>query len=370
MQFTISRESFLKPLQLVVGSVSGGRPIHPITSNILIDVENNLLGLTGTDLEVELRSQTPLNNGSIEGKITVPARKLLDICKGLPESCEISFSLKNEKVTIRSGKSRYLLSTLPAEEFPNIDAWQKLNEFSVPRNEFKKLIASTQFAMANQDVRYYLNGMYFEITQDSLRSVATDGHRLASSFINLSQSNTQTKQTVIVPSKGVKELFKLLDNEPAILQVQIGSNHLRVLIGDFIFTTKLVDGRFPDYRRVIPRDGDKELIANRESLKQAFTRAAILSNEKFRGVRLALCENELKITANNQEREEANEMLDVNYQSAELEIGFNVNYVLDALSTLKCDKVKITFSTSSNSALIEAVDDSDNSLYVLMPMRL
>ncbi len=370
MQFTISRESFLKPLQLVVGTVSGGRSIQPITSNILINVENNLLILTGTDLEVELISKTPLNNECIEGKITVPARKLLDICRGLPESCEINFSLKNEKVTIRSGKSRYLLSSLPAEEFPNIDAWQSLTEFSVPSNEFKKLIASTQFAMANQDVRYYLNGMYFEITPESLRSVATDGHRLASSFINLSPPNIQAEQTIIVPSKGVKELFKLLDNEPAILQVQIGSNHLRVLIGDFIFTTKLVDGRFPDYRRVIPRDGDKELMASRESLKQAFTRAAILSNEKFRGVRLALSQNELKISANNQEREEAQEILDVDYQSAELEIGFNVSYVLDALSALKSEKVKITFSTSSNSALIEAAHDSDNSVYILMPMRL
>ncbi|MCK5818197.1 MAG: DNA polymerase III subunit beta [Psychromonas sp.] len=374
MQFTINRENLLKPLQLVVGTVSSGRAIQPITSNILIKVENNLLSLTGTDLEVELMSKIPLNidsaSGSLEGEITVPARKLLDICRGLPESCEISFSLKNEKVTIRSGKSRYLLSTLPSVEFPNIEALKSLTEFDIPSNEFKKLISSTQFAMANQDVRYYLNGMYFEVTQDTLRSVATDGHRLASNFINLAPTNIETQQTIIVPSKGIKELFKLLDNESPTLTLQISLNNLRVLIGDYIFTTKLVDGRFPDYRRVIPRDGDKVVIADRGSLKQAFTRAAILSNEKFRGVRLALSANELKITANNQEREEAMEMLKVDYQSSDLEIGFNVSYVLDALGTLKSEKVKMTFSTPSNSALIEAVDDSDDSLYVLMPMRL
>lgn len=374
MQFTINRENFLKPLQLVVGTVSSGRAIQAITSNILIKVENNLLSLTGTDLEVELMSKIPLNiesaSGSLEGEITVPARKLLDICKGLPESCQISFSLKNEKVTIRSGKSRYLLSTLPSVEFPNIEALKILTEFNIPSNELKKLISTTQFAMASQDVRYYLNGMYFEATQDTLRSVATDGHRLASNFINLPPTNIETQQTIIVPSKGIKELFKLLDNESPILTLQISLNNLRILIGDYIFTTKLVDGRFPDYRRVIPRDGDKILIADRGSLKQAFTRAAILSNEKFRGVRLTLCENELKITANNQEREEAMEMLKVDYESSDLEIGFNVGYVLDALGTLKSEKIKMTFSTPSHSALIEGVDDSDDSLYVLMPMRL
>ncbi|MFT6927345.1 MAG: DNA polymerase-3 subunit beta [Psychromonas sp.] len=367
MHFSISREAFLRPLQLVVSSVAGGRPALPIMANILIEVKDNQLSLTGTDLEVELIALVALENPSENGVITVPARKLLDICRGLSEPCEIKFQVKDEKVTVRSGRSRYLLSSLPAADFPNIESWQSLVELTVPQAEFKKLIEFTQFAMASQDVRYYLNGMYFEASEQTLRSVATDGHRLASCSIKLNQPIEQ--QSVIVPRKGVIELVKLLDNDQADVTIQIGQNNLRAVIEGFIFTTKLVDGRFPDYRRVIPKNGDKELISNRESLKQAFSRAAILSNEKFRGVRLILSENLLQITANNPEREEAEEYIDVDYHSANLEIGFNVSYVLDVLNTLKSEQVKITFSNSDHSALIESID-SDDSLYVLMPMRL
>lgn len=367
MKFSISRDTFLRPLQLVVSAVASGRPALPIMGNILIEVKNGLLSLTGTDLEVELITQIQLQQPAIDGIITVPARKLLDICRGLSAPCEITFEVKNERVTIRSGRSRYLLSSLPAIDFPNIESWNSLLELTVQQSEFKKLIEYTQFAMASQDVRYYLNGMYFEASENSLRSVATDGHRLASSAITLAQAIES--QSIIVPRKGVLELVKLLDNEQENVTLQIGQNNLRAIIGGFIFTTKLVDGRFPDYRRVIPRDGDKVLLASRESLKQAFTRAAILSNEKFRGVRLTLSENLLQITANNPEREEAEEYLDVSYQSEPLEIGFNVSYVLDVLNTLKSDQVKITFSSSDHSTLIESTD-SDDSLYVLMPMRL
>ena len=367
MQFSISREVFLRPLQLVVSSVAGGRPALPIMGNILIEVKDNLLSLTGTDLEVELITQIPLEQPSKDGTITVPARKLLDICRGLSDPCEITFQVKDERVTVRSGRSRYLLSSLPAADFPNIESWQSIIELTVPQTEFKKLIEFTQFAMASQDVRYYLNGMYFEASGTVLRSVATDGHRLASCAINLAQSFEE--QSVIVPRKGVTELVKLLDNGQGNVTIQIGQNNLRAIIDGFIFTTKLIDGRFPDYRRVIPRNGDKELTSSREVLKQAFSRAAILSNEKFRGVRLTLSENLLQITANNPEREEAEEYIDVNYQSENLEIGFNVSYVLDVLNTLKSEQVKMTFSSSDHSALIESIDD-DNSLYVLMPMRL
>jgi len=367
MKFTLSREVLLRPLQLVVGSVAGGRPALPIMGNILLEVKAGFLNLTGTDLEVELMAQVPLEQPSEDGAITVPARKLLDICRGLSDPCEVTFEVKDEKVTVRSGRSRYLLSTLPAIDFPNIETWQSVIELTVAQGEFKKLIEFTQFAMASQDVRYYLNGMFFEVSGNSLRSVSTDGHRLASCEININQSIEE--QSVIVPRKGVLELAKLFDNDQANVTMQIGKNNLRAVLDGYVFTTKLVDGRFPDYRRVIPQNGDKELIAGRETLKQAFTRAAILSNEKFRGVRLTLSQNLLKITANNPEREEAEEYIDVDYQSPDLEIGFNVSYVLDVLNTLKSEQVKITFSTSDHSALIESVD-SDNSLYVLMPMRL
>jgi DNA polymerase-3 subunit beta len=368
MLFSISREKFLKPLQLVVGSVAGGRTTMPIMGNILLEVSDGVLSLTGTDLETELITQIALEEYSEDGRITVPARKLLDICRGLPDSCKINFQVKDEKVVLRSGRSRYSLSSLPASDFPNIESWNSLCEFSVSPVEFKKLIEYTQFAMASQDVRYYLNGMYFEISEKTLRSVATDGHRLASCVIELSES--AVNQSIIVPRKGVVELVKLLDSDQGIVTLQIGKNNLRAIISGFIFTTKLVDGRFPDYRRVIPRNGDKELIANREALKQAFARAAILSNEKFRGVRLMLSENQLKITANNPEREEAEEFVDVSYPAEALEIGFNVSYVLDVLNTLKSEKVKMILSSSDHSALIESIEGDDSALYVLMPMRL
>lgn len=367
MFFSISREAFLRPLQLVVSSVAGGRPTLPIMANILIEVKDNLLSLTGTDLEVELIAQVALEQEHEDGVITVPARKLLDICRGLSDPCEIKFQVKDGRVTVRSGRSRYLLSSLPAVDFPNIESWQSLVELTVAQAEFKKLIEFTQFAMASQDVRYYLNGMYFEASDTSLRSVATDGHRLASCAIQLSQPIEQ--QSVIVPRKGVIELVKLLDNDQENVTIQIGQNNIRAIINGFIFTSKLVDGRFPDYRRVIPANGDKELTSSREALKQAFSRAAILSNEKFRGVRLTLSKNLLQITANNPEREEAEEYIDVEYEAADLEIGFNVSYVLDVLNTLKSEQVKITFSNSDRSALIES-SDSEDSLYVLMPMRL
>ncbi|WP_102794796.1 DNA polymerase III subunit beta [Bowmanella denitrificans] len=367
MKFTISRENFLQPLQLVAGAVER-RHTLPILSNVLIKVSEGTLWLTGTDLEVELISNMSLLGDSEDGEITVPAKKLLDIVKGFSDSTDVEFHLEGNKALLKSGRGRYSLSTLPASEYPNLEDWQGEVEFEISQSQLKKLIDSTHFSMAQQDVRYYLNGMSLETENGIIRTVATDGHRLALCRIQYEGTALPDRQ-VIVPRKGVMEISRLIENDDKQLKVQIGANHIRIFSTDFIFTSKLVDGRFPDYRRVLPKDGDKLVEASKEILKQAFSRASILSNEKFRGVRLNLATGELKITANNPEQEEAEEIVDVNYEGANLEIGFNVAYLIDVLNALSSENVKISLSDSNSSALIEDAKD-DSALYVIMPMRL
>ncbi|EMB7845853.1 DNA polymerase III subunit beta [Vibrio vulnificus] len=366
MKFTIARSHFIKPLQQVSGAL-GGRPTLPILGNLLINVENGQLSMTATDLEVELISKVTLEGEFEAGSITVPSRKFLDICRGLPDDAVITFVLEGDRVQVRSGRSRFSLATLPANDFPNIEDWQSEVEVSLTQGELRALIEKTQFSMANQDVRYYLNGMLFEIEGSTLRSVATDGHRMAVAQAPLSADFAQKQ--IIVPRKGVQELVKLLDTPEQPVTLQIGSSNLCAEVNDFVFTSKLVDGRFPDYRRVLPQHTTKTLEASCDELRQAFSRAAILSNEKFRGVRVNLVGTEMRITANNPEQEEAEEMLDVSFEGEAIEIGFNVSYVLDVLNTLRCEQVRISMSDANASALVENVDD-DSAMYVVMPIRL
>ncbi len=367
MKFTISRENFLQPLQLVSGAVER-RHTLPILSNVLIKVSENALWLTGTDLEVELISNVTLGGELEEGEITVPAKKLFDIIRGLAEESEVKFHLDGNKAVIRSGRSKYTLSTLSAGDYPNLEDWEGEVEFELSRADLKHLIDSTHFSMAQQDVRYYLNGMSLETEEHIIRTVATDGHRLALCRMEYSAASLPSRQ-VIIPRKGVMEITRLIESDDKLLKVQIGSNHIRIFSSDFIFTSKLVDGRFPDYRRVLPKDGDKIIQASKDLLKNAFSRASILSNEKFRGVRLNLSNGELKITANNPEQEEAEEIVDVDYQGDELEIGFNVAYLIDVFNSLSSENVKVSLADSNSSALIEDASD-DSALYVIMPMRL
>jgi len=366
MKFTIERSHLIKPLQQVSGAL-GGRPTLPILGNLLLKVEDNTLSMTATDLEVELVSRVALEGDFEAGSITVPSRKFLDICRGLPDSAVITVVLEADRVQLRSGRSRFSLATLPASDFPNIEDWQDDTSLSLTQGELRSLIEKTQFSMANQDVRYYLNGMLFEVEGTTLRSVATDGHRMAVSQTAL-VGEFENKQ-IIVPRKGVQELVKLLDAPEQDVTLQIGSSNIRAEVNNFTFTSKLVDGRFPDYRRVMPQSSTKTLEASCDELRQAFSRAAILSNEKFRGVRVNFDGSEMRITANNPEQEEAEEMLDVSYQGDALEIGFNVSYVLDVLNTLRCDQVRISMSDANASALVENAQD-DSAMYVVMPIRL
>jgi DNA polymerase-3 subunit beta len=307
----------------------------------------------------------------MDGDVTVPARKLVDICKSLPEGSNIEFSVEGGKATVKAGRSRFTLSTLPAADFPAVEANAGDISLEMEQALVKQLIDGTAFAMAQQDVRYYLNGLYFEVLGGRLRVVATDGHRLA--LATAPQRVEATDLGVIIPRKGVLELSRLLEGTTSIA-LSIGTNHIRATTEQFTFTSKLVDGKFPDYERVIPKNPDKLVVGDRAELKQAFTRTAILSNEKYRGVRLRLSQNSLDITANNPEQEQAEEVVAVEYSGAEMEIGFNVSYLLDVLSVLSQAQVRLCLSDEASSALLEHAqppsDQEPERLYVVMPMRL
>jgi DNA polymerase III subunit beta len=367
MQFEISREALIKPLQLVTGVVER-RQTLPVLSNVLLVLDKGTLSLTGTDLEVELVGRVSIDSKSEDGEITVPARKLMDICKSLPDDASLKFEFDSNKAVIRFGRSRFSLSTLPAADFPAVEESAGTLEFSLPQSILKVMLESTSFAMAQQDVRYYLNGLLFEVSADYLRVVATDGHRLALRTEAVKISTTGKSQ-VIVPRKGILELSRLLSDTDDEVRIVIGANHIRAHTANFTFTSKLVDGKFPDYDRVLPKGGDKILTAIRNDLRQALNRTAILSNEKFRGIRLLLSSDELKIAANNPEQEEAEETINVEYKGAPLEIGFNVSYLVDVLTVVNTDSVQLILSDSNSSVLIKALEDNP-SLYVVMPMRL
>jgi len=365
MKFSISRDALIKPLNLVAGVVER-RQTLPILSNVFMSLEAGQLSLTGTDLEVELVGRVPVDGDSEDGEITVPARKLVDICKSLPDGSTIEFSVSSGKAMVKAGRSRFTLSTLPASEFPSVDEQGGDLSLEIPQAVLKRLIERTSFAMAQQDVRYYLNGMLLELKAGRLRMVATDGHRLA--LCTADDAVSVGDASVIVPRKGILELSRLLDADDT-LRLVIGSNHIRAVNQQFTFTSKLVDGKFPEYERVLPKSADKTVIGERLELRQAFTRTAILSNEKYRGVRLKLSEDTLDITANNPEQEQAEEVVAVEYQGDELEVGFNVSYLLDVLSVLDGEKIRLSLSDSASSALLEEAEEGD-SLYVVMPMRL
>ncbi|MEJ2565481.1 MAG: DNA polymerase III subunit beta [Gammaproteobacteria bacterium] len=366
MKFTIQRESILRPLQLI-GGVVERRQTLPILSNVLLKADSDRLTMTATDLEVELVISTGLD-GTEAGSTTLPARKFMDICRALPDASSLEISLDKDRAVIRSGKSRFVLATLPAEEFPAVDDIRPQFNFSITQSRLKRLIERTHFAMAHQDVRYYLNGLLFEVANSDLRAVATDGHRLA--FCQQeSPVESEEIQQIIVPRKGVMELQKLLGESNDLAEVQIGTNHLRVLTDEMRFSSKLIDGRFPDYQRVIPQNTDKVVIAEREGLRQAVLRTSILTNEKYRSIRLQLESGTLRVLAHNPEQEEAEEEVAVDYDGANLEIGFNATYILDALQAVADDNVEIRLSDSNSCCLIHA-PKAEDCKYVVMPMRL
>jgi DNA polymerase-3 subunit beta len=365
MKLTATREEILGPVQGVIGVVER-RQTMPVLSNVLLSARNNRLSITGTDLEAELVSAVNLSVQQ-PGEITVPGRKLLDILRALPEGVTVSLGLEGERVIVRAGRSRFTLSTLSAVEFPVVEEVNAQQTLRLPQPELRRLIDKTHFSMAQQDVRYYLNGMLLESEGSTLRAVATDGHRLALCETTLAEP-VKGKHQVIVPRKGILELQRILGDSGTV-DLAVGTNHIRAEIGDVRFTSKLIDGRFPEYGRVIPARANRIVDADRGVLRQSLQRTAILSNEKYRGIRLSLKPDLLTLQTHNPEQEEAEDQIEVAYSGEEIEIGFNVNYLLDALSAIETDRVHIGLTDSNSSCLITAPDVS-TARYVVMPMRL
>jgi len=365
MKLSAARDVLLKPLQAVIGVVER-RQTMPILSNVLLVARDGQLAVTATDLEVELVAQADVD---VEdgGEITVSGRKLLDICRALPDGATIAVSVSGEKLHVRSGRSKFALATLPAAEFPSVEDIKASQTIRVEQSVLGRLIEKTHFSMAQQDVRYYLNGMLLETGGKHLRTVATDGHRLALSQAELDGGKLENQQ-VIVPRKGVLELQRLLSGEGTV-DIVLGANHVRIQLDGIRFTSKLIDGRFPEYDRVIPKDSSNELRADRDVLKGALQRTAILSNEKYRGIRLIIRDNSVVLQAHNPEQEEAEEELEVRYKGEDIEIGFNVNYLLDAIGAVDGDEVAFSVVDSNSSCLIRE-PGNDDCKFVVMPMRL
>jgi DNA polymerase-3 subunit beta len=367
MQFTVSQEDIVRPLQLVC-SIVERRATLPILSTVLLRVQGKQLTMTSTDMELEIIATLAVAVEK-EGKTTVSARKFLDICRALPSNATISFNAKDNKALVKAGKSRFSLSTLPAEDFPDSEGADYIDEISLPQSALKSLFDETSFAMASQDVRYYLNGLLLEREKDILRTVATDGHRLALGSLTTGSSVAE-KNNIIVPRKAILELSRLLDDTDDNVTISFSKQQIKVELTDLHFTSKLIDGQFPNYERVLPLGGDKEVIADRELLKQALSRAAILSNDKHRSVKINLETNLFKATVTNQEQESAEEEITVEYVGPSLEIAFNNAYLLDLLNAIPDEKVKLTFSDENSSVLITPANEKHERQYVVMPMRL
>jgi len=366
MQTSLTREEFLKPLGYVAGVVER-RQTLPVLSYVLLRQQDGEMTLTGTDLEIEVIAIIKkLDGANIE--MTLPARKLFDICRALPAGAEVVIKKEGEKAIIKSGKSRFALATVPVTDFPYIQASQWEQALTIKQSDLKRLFEQTHFCMAQQDVRYYLNGLLFELTDKKLRAVATDGHRMAVTELGLDKSIKSERQ-VIVPRKGVQEMMRLLNDTDDTVDLQFGTNHLRAQTNEFIFTSKLIDGRYPDYTKVIPHSQSKLIHLPRESFRETLGRVAILSSEKYRGVRLSLSNKILHVTAHNPEQEEAQEEVSTDYAGENMEIGFNVNYMIEAISALGSEQVVFGLNDPNSSCTLTS-PDVRYPQYVIMPMRL
>lgn len=366
MKFTTSRENLLAPLQQVVGVIEK-RQTLPILSNVLIRLADNRLEFTGTDLEVQLVTQSVAESGE-GGQITVPARKLLDICRLLPEGSAVNAECGADKLSLKSGRSRFSLSTLPAANYPAFDTGSPDVELALSSRVLKKAMEKTLYAMALQDVRYYLNGLLLDLDGGTLRTVSSDGHRLAVYEERVEGADWAPRQ-VIIPRKGVLELYRLLGDQDEIVTLGIAPNNIRVLMGAVSFSAKLIEGRFPDFRRVMPRDVTKTLHIGKDAFKSALTRVAVLSTEKIKGVSLEAEGGTLKLQAQNPEHEEAEEELEVRLEGEGLSVGFNAAYLLDAVNNVDADEVRLSFTDAANSCLIED-PQSQKYKFIVMPMRL
>jgi DNA polymerase-3 subunit beta len=362
------RDTLLKPLQMVTGIVER-RHTLPILSNVLIESKDDKISFIATDLEIQIATYAQNGNTVSEGyAVTVAAKKLQDILRALPDKTEVTLETDESRLHAKAGKSRFHLQTLPAEDFPKFPAGSEPQaKITLKQKELKHLLSLVQYAMAQQDIRYYLNGLLLLAEENQVRVVATDGHRLAFALMNLETS--LEKKEVILPRKVVLELARLLNDTDEAVTIEILQNQVRFSFSSVVLVTKVVDGKFPDYNRVIPAGYQKHFDINRQLLLQTLQRASILSNEKFRGVRLILTADNLRIVCSNSEQEEAEEELELQYDGEALDIGFNISYLLDVLNNLDGETVRCAFGDANSSALI-TIPGNEDFKYVVMPMRI
>jgi len=361
------RDELLAPLAAVSGIIER-RHTLPILSNVLIDGSGDALSFLATDIEIQISARSALAGSRETRALTVGARKLLDILRALPDDAEVSLQPQDKRLQVKAGRSRFTLQTLPAEDFPKLaKAAGEVARFAVPQKALRRLLGLVQYAMAQQDIRYYLNGLLMVVEGGELKLVATDGHRLA--FAAMPLTANLPRQEAIVPRKTVVELAKLLADSDDEVRVDLSATQAGFSFGSIELVSKLIDGKFPDYTRVIPTQHKNRLQAARDPLRQALQRAAILSNEKFRGVRWVLTDGSLKIVSSNADQEEAQEELEVQYAGDALDIGFNVNYLLDVLNNVPGNELECAFGDSSSSALISYASEKGFK-YVVMPMRI
>ena len=361
------KDALLKPLQTVVGVVERKHTL-PILSNVLIESLGERVAFIATDLELQI---TTWLNAKPEQDVdfTVSARKLLDICRALPEDSNVALEFAKDQLKVQAGKSRFNLQTLPARDFPKLQSAEGEGiSIQLPQGTLRHLLARVQYAMAVQDIRYYLNGMLFSLQGNRLTVAATDGHRLALDAVDLEGAGDNTVD-VILPRKTVMELIKLLDDSEEPVEIQVSANQVLVRHPTFELRSKVVDGKFPDYQRVIPSGYDKSFSVNRQRLHHALNRAAILTNDKYRGVRLAMTAGSLRIACSNNEQEEAQEEMEIEYAFDPLDIGFNVQYLQDVLNNLNSESVSCAFGDAASSMLF-TVPGEENFRYVVMPMRI
>lgn len=363
----VERGLLLTPLQAVSGVVER-RHTLPILSNVLLEIGEGKVSLTATDLEIQVASQVESSLATDHQITTVSARKLQDILRSLPEESVVSLELQEKRLQLKAGKSKFSLQTLPANDFPKLSAASDTAvEATLPQADLKKLFALVQYAMAQQDIRYYLNGLLLSLRSEGVTVVATDGHRLALAKLPVELSTPTTE--VILPRKAIVELTKLLADSQEPVSLRMLDNQVSFTFGRINFITKLVDGKFPDYQKVVPSGYNKHFNIDRATLHQALQRAAILSNEKFRGVRWVLTPNSLRIICTNSDQEEAEEELEVNYNGDAIDIGFNVSYLLDVLANVDCTEIECSLGDSNSSMLITIPGNADFK-YVVMPMRI
>jgi len=361
------RDDILTPLSAVSGIIER-RHTLPILSNVLIEQAGQNLSFLATDIEIQITARTALSATGDAKAITVGARKLVDILRALPDGADLTLQQQEKRLLVKAGKSRFTLQTLPAEDFPRLaKPAGEAARFTLSQKALRRLLGLVQYAMAQQDIRYYLNGLLMVVEEGQLKLVATDGHRLA--YAATALAGSMPRQEVIVPRKTVIELSKLLAENDDEVNVEVPATQAAFRFGTVELVSKLIDGKFPDYTRVIPTGHKNKLQVGREALRQALLRAAILSNEKFRGVRWVLSDGSLKIVSSNAEQEEAHEEVEIKYSGDGLDIGFNVNYLLDVLNNVGGENIECAFGDASSSALISYPTEKDFR-YVVMPMRI